>query len=103
MSCAAALFDNLFIGHSELFAGFEEASEKQLQGNVMDKENLGKPKRFTVLSLKENENIDREGLVFVVHPSEPATSTPLQVNFLDHSDEKSFTKNYFDCCILKFI
>uniref|UniRef100_A0A0R3RGM4 Protein kinase domain-containing protein n=1 Tax=Elaeophora elaphi TaxID=1147741 RepID=A0A0R3RGM4_9BILA len=81
---ASYFFGNFSIKNWKLFAGFGKTYSKLIQENEMAKGNSSKPKHSS-LSLQKNKNINhsdiiRSPLVFVVHPYEPTTSTPVQVS-----------------------
>ncbi|MCP9262079.1 hypothetical protein DINM_005375 [Dirofilaria immitis] len=70
---------------SQVSSGFEKTFNQVVQENEEAEENFDKPEHFTDLLLKKNGNVDPldikgSPLIFVVHRSEPTTSTPLQVS-----------------------
>lgn len=76
-----------------------------MQDNEVDKEDSNISKHSTGLSLQENENknhfdIVKSPLIFVAHPSEPTTSTPLQVSFLVHPEKIHFINSIALICKL---
>ncbi|VDK80274.1 unnamed protein product [Litomosoides sigmodontis] len=67
---------------------FGKISSEFIRENEAVKRNSSKPKNITDLSLQGNEDINhfdvmRSPLVFVVHPSGPTTSTPVQDESVD--------------------
>uniref|UniRef100_A0A1I8EUU0 Protein kinase domain-containing protein n=1 Tax=Wuchereria bancrofti TaxID=6293 RepID=A0A1I8EUU0_WUCBA len=75
---------NKFSGNYSKPSEFEKTCSKLVEENDMTKENSDKRKHSVGLSLNKNEDINQlevtgSPLIFIVHPSEPTTSTPLHV------------------------
>ncbi|CAG9536539.1 unnamed protein product [Cercopithifilaria johnstoni] len=89
-------FSNNLSRTSDRLSGFGNIYKKVIQENKVIKGNSSKLKHSTGLVLEENENrcdIIRSPLIFVVHPSEPITSTPLQAT--GSVDTPRFRQNMF--------
>uniref|UniRef100_A0A2K6VEI4 non-specific serine/threonine protein kinase n=1 Tax=Onchocerca volvulus TaxID=6282 RepID=A0A2K6VEI4_ONCVO len=78
-------FFSSFLQASSKIAGCEKAHSKEEQENEVAKANFDKSRHSTDLSLEKSRNVNQldiagSPLIFIVHPSEPTTSTPLQAS-----------------------
>ncbi|VDN91760.1 unnamed protein product [Brugia pahangi] len=90
-----------FSGNYSKPSEFEKTCSKLVEENDVTKDNSDKRKHSVGLSLNKNEDINHaevtgSPLIFIVHPSEPITSTPLHVFRSTHTPHPHHDMLNFD-------